>query len=424
MPELRAYLDGISVGTFQQSAAGAITFRYDEGASTRTPISLSMPRSLPEHRQRAARPYLAGLLPDSPGALQAIAREYRTTPSSLFGMLTGVGRDVPGALQLLPPGSDPDDKAAPPSGREVDDNEITRLLQVAIEIYRDGRSTQNIDFRFSLPGAQAKIALTRTLDGRWLDPDRSTATTHILKPASSDQPLPDMDQAEAITLEAARRIGLNVASTESWRSPDGSLSALVAERYDRRTGEDGAIRRLHQEDLTQALSVPPEKKYQDQGGPGIRKVGELIRQRIGAGDQHAVAKAFFQGFAFNIAILGTDAHAKNYSVMLDHDRVSLAPLYDLISAAFFYQADADTRRLRPSMWVGDERAFERINPENLAREGARIGLTRAEADNIVEDIFAKAPAALTAAAAEAGRPDFAETAERNLARFSPVRLLG
>lgn len=58
MPELDAYLDGVAVGRFRQSASGTITFHYSEQTATRTPISLSMPRSLPDHRQRAARAYL------------------------------------------------------------------------------------------------------------------------------------------------------------------------------------------------------------------------------------------------------------------------------------------------------------------------------------------------------------------------------
>ncbi|REJ06763.1 hypothetical protein DY023_05270 [Microbacterium bovistercoris] len=141
MPDLNAYLDGLPIGRFRQSPSGTITFHYDDQATTRTPISLSMPRTLPDPRQRAARPYLAGLLPDNPGALAAIAREYRTSPSSLFGMLTGVGRDVPGALQLLAPDDVPDDSPdGAPTGDEVDDAAIAALLTTAIEIYRDGRS--------------------------------------------------------------------------------------------------------------------------------------------------------------------------------------------------------------------------------------------------------------------------------------------
>lgn len=422
MPELDAYLDGRPVGQFRQSASGTITFHYDDEAATRTPISLSMPRTLSDHRQRAARPYLAGLLPDNPGALEAIAREHHTSPSSLFGMLTGVGRDVPGALQLLSPEDVPDDGSdGAPTGDAIDDTGIAELLTTAIEVYRDGRSTGRAEFRFSLPGAQAKIALTKTAGGQWLIPDRRTATTHILKPSSPDQPLPDMDIAEAISLEAARRIGLTVARTSRWKAPDGSLSALVVERYDRRHDVTGSIRRLHQEDLTQALSVPPEKKYQENGGPGVGNVGELIRQRIGARDQHDVALAFFEGFVFNVATLGTDAHAKNYSLLLDQDRVSLAPLYDLLSAALYYDEEEESRRLRPSMWIDGERSFERATPERLAREGVRLGLRRDEADAAVEHVLSTATHALTSAAEDAGRDDMAAAAERNLARLSPSR---
>lgn len=422
MPELDAYLDGMHVGQFQQSSGGAITFHYGEQATMRTPLSLSMPRTLTAHKQRAARPYLEGLLPDNPGALEAIANEYQTSPRSIFGLLAGVGREVPGALQLIAPDAHPDDAAhGAPTGEEIDDEDIAERLRTAIDVYRDGRTSRNVDIRFSLPGAQAKIALTRLPNGRWLVPDRHTATTHILKPASPDQPLPDMDVAEAITLEAARRLGLDVANTGSWHAPDGTLSALVVERYDRWFDETGSIRRRHQEDLTQALSVPPSKKYQADGGPGVGKVAELIRGRVAARDQHDVARAFFEGFVFNIATLGTDAHAKNYSLLLEQNRVSMAPLYDLVSAALYYDADASSRKLRPSMWVGEERSFENVTAEALAREGVRLGLKRDEAGEVVARILQGASTALVSAASDAGRDDMAAAAERNLARFSPVR---
>ncbi|MFT4158100.1 MAG: HipA domain-containing protein [Microbacterium sp.] len=385
-------------------------------------LSLSMPRSLQVHKQRAARAYLEGLLPDNPGALSAIATAHNTSPRSIFGMLAGVGREVPGALQLLTPGTDPDEVAhGSPTGIEIDDDAIAERLKTAIEVYRDGRTARHVDFRFSLPGAQAKIALTRTPDGRWLVPDRHTATTHILKPASDDQPLPDMDVAEAITLEAARRLGLDVPRTSSWRSPDGSLSALLVERYDRRYDESGSIRRLHQEDLTQALSIPPSKKYQSDGGPGVGKVAELIRGRIAPRDQHAVARSFFEGFAFTIAVLGTDAHAKNYSLLIERDRVTLAPLYDLVSAGLYYDADTSSRTLRPSMWVGGERSFERISPQSLTAEGMRLGLKHDEAAEVVSRMLNGATEALVSAASDAGRHDMAASAERNLTRFSPAR---
>ena len=51
----------------------------------------------------------------------------------------------------------------------------------------------------------------------------------------------------------------------------GEGRALIVERLDRLWAEDGRLLRLPQEDTCQALSIPPTKKYQPAGGPGMRK---------------------------------------------------------------------------------------------------------------------------------------------------------
>lgn len=46
----------------------------------------------------------------------------------------------------------------------------------------------------------------------------------------------------------------------------GDERVIVVERYDR-VVRDGVVRRVHQEDVCQALGVRPEAKYQSEGGP-------------------------------------------------------------------------------------------------------------------------------------------------------------
>ena len=54
-------------------------------------------------------------------------------------------------------------------------------------------------------------------------------------------------------------------------------SAIVVERYDRRL-LDGRLLRIHQEDVCQALGVRPDRKYQNEGGPGPGDVARLLRR--------------------------------------------------------------------------------------------------------------------------------------------------
>jgi serine/threonine-protein kinase HipA len=47
--------------------------------------------------------------------------------------------------------------------------------------------------------------------------------------------------------------------------------------FDRRWTKDKRLLRLAQEDCCQALSVPPIRKYQSEGGPGIIQVLDLLK---------------------------------------------------------------------------------------------------------------------------------------------------
>jgi len=104
----------------------------------------------------------------------------------------------------------------------------------------------------------------------------------------------------------------------------------MVERYDRiRTGR--TIRRVHQEDVCQALGLPPTKKYQSDGGPGVREIAGLLTTFSTAPAQDT--NTLVGAIAFNWLVAGTDAHSKNYALLLGSEsRVRLAPLYDLASA--------------------------------------------------------------------------------------------
>ena len=66
-------------------------------------------------------------------------------------------------------------------------------------------------------------------------------------------------------------------------------------------------------------------------------------------DRLISSERFFKGLAFNVLIGGTDAHAKNYSLLLVGPRVQVAPLYDVASAACYDQHE----RLISPMKVGE-----------------------------------------------------------------------
>jgi serine/threonine-protein kinase HipA len=176
-------------------------------------------------------------------------------------------------------------------------------------------------------------------------PSGALPTTHILKPAVSG--FDDQELNEHLCLDAARRAGLIAART--YVGQFGDESAIVVERYDRLELRDEIVR-IHQEDFCQALGVLPSLKYQNEGGPGPVEIVSLLRRVMTAREAESSVWRFIDALIWNWVIGGTDAHAKNYSVLLSGDQVRLAPLYDITSALPYDHE----KRLRLAMRIGGE----------------------------------------------------------------------
>lgn len=378
---LDVYLDGRLCGWVTQTSSGNLTFEYDgayRNSGDATPLSLSMPLTGSVHRRRAVLAYLQGLLPDSDEALRAIARRYSVSANNPFALLEHIGIDAAGAIQLVPSGGVASDAVLERTRvRRVDDDEVATMLSRVVSEYADGAPYYDAVGRFSLAGAQPKIALHRLPDGSWGVPEDATPTTHILKPVAGAYRR--IDVVEQLTMRAAEILGNRVAKSTLLRI--GEWDVLVSERYDRaRVG--GTWRRLHQEDLCQALSVPPSKKYQrHDGGPGLADVAGLIRSVPLTADRRSSGEAFYRALVFNVIAACTDAHAKNYSLMLDQRSVRLAPLYDLLSYAAYWDGSVP---LDSAMSVGGEYWLSKISPARLEEAGAMFGVERSDAAEIVD----------------------------------------
>lgn len=409
MSELRAFLDGVLVGAFEMSAAGNTTFTYDDGyrsRSTATPLSLSMRTSRSEWRAGAAGPWLAGLLPDSPERLRELATEFHVTENP-FRLLERIGRDAAGAVQLLPPGEASTDSAVRRGDvQRLTDHDLSTMLRDLARNPGTWGGMKN-GGRWSLAGAQSKVALFRFDDGTWGVPHDSTPTTHILKPVVAA--MPDHDVNEFVSMEAARLLGLSVADHELLRTSTGER-VFVSRRYDRVRADDGTWHRLHQEDTCQALSVYPARKYQEEGGPSAKQVAALLRRSIAEPDQRREAlRQFFDALVLTVAMLGTDAHAKNYSVVLDGRSVGLAPLYDLGSHAAYPSADGSA--LRGAMSIGGEYRFDGIGEPQFRDLARSFDITPDEATDRYRRITSEVADAFSEAAHGVSEPFARELAD-------------
>jgi serine/threonine-protein kinase HipA len=81
---------------------------------------------------------------------------------------------------------------------------------------------------------------------------------------------------------------------------------------------------------------------------------------------------FVDALAFNWIVAGTDAHAKNYSVLLSGAQVRLAPIYDVASALPY--DDLYLPKLKMAMRIGGEYGIVRLERRHWHRFAASAGL--------------------------------------------------
>jgi serine/threonine-protein kinase HipA len=344
--ELIALLNGREIGRVRRQKGGRLSFTYDDAWRTARgayPLSISMPMAAAEHGHAVVDAYLWGLLPDNEVILGRWAQRFHVSARNPFALLAEVGEDCAGAVQFVKPERL---EACLKADNEIvewlDEHDVAerlRLLRADSSAWRMPRDTG----QFSLAGAQPKTALLFE-DGRWGVPSGRTPTTHILKPPTGT--FDGHAENEHFCLALARRLGIPSASS-SVAHFEGE-TAIVIERYDRRRTEGGFIR-VHQEDTCQALGVPPTRKYENEGGPGAIAIVDLLRTY--SGEREEDIASFLDALALNWLIAGTDAHAKNYSLLIGAGgRVRLAPLYDV--ASILPYDEFDYQKLKLAMRIG------------------------------------------------------------------------
>lgn len=362
--QLDVYLDGALTGRLTRSAGGRVSFDYAAGAVPGS-LSVSMPASVTHHEPEVVMPWLDNLLPDSDEVRARWAAGFGLRRVTPFGLLEFVGADCAGAVQILPVG------AAPVDAGElipVSDADIAAQIR-ALRADSAAWGFPNRGGRWSLGGQQGKFALARTADGRWVVPSGRAASTHIVKVGVAG--VPEADVAEYVTMRVARLLGLPVAETE-YQVFDGE-AALVTTRFDRLAGPEG-VRRLHQEDLCQALGLWRTVKYEADGGPSAADVVALLRRALDPRDRRRGVEDFARSQVFNWLVAGTDAHAKNYALLHVGSRVVLAPFYDLIGTAYLWGGKPVHFEGRLAMKFGGEYRLRKVDSGRLDQAAAELGV--------------------------------------------------
>jgi serine/threonine-protein kinase HipA len=331
MTELDIVIEGELIGGIRADKSGRLTLNYDSrwrDSPRGHSLSVSLPLADIIYPHKPVWSYLWNLLPENSNVLQRWGQQYHVSAANPFSFLAYVGADVPGAAQFFTP--ERLDEIRGQKHPTIDWMTLDELAQRLRQLRDDVAAMRRPGDigKMSLPGAQAKTAYCwdeRTR--RWGIPGGRAATTHIIKPCVPG--FAGLVENEHFCQDIAARLGVPAAQS-SVLALDQTY--IVIDRYDRLPPEPGSpfVQRVHQEDLCQALALMPGKKYQQDGGPGIAQIVTLIR-RVSI-DPATDVDRFLDANMFNWLIGGTDAHAKNYSLLIGAgNQVRLAPLYDLSS---------------------------------------------------------------------------------------------
>jgi serine/threonine-protein kinase HipA len=381
MAELPAYFEQRLIGAIAVGSNGS-SFTYDRhwldmrGAF---PISTTMPLREGRYDPRIFQPWAANLLPESV-QLRTVGQLLGTAPGDVIGLLSAIGRDTAGAISIGKFGGTSLLHWRAIERQEDLERVIEELPSKPFLVGEEGVS-------MSLAGVQSKLAVAVDESGCICIPLEGSPSTHILKPDA--ERLRGGVQNEAFCLSLAKRLGIQTPQVTTGKA--GGRTYLLVTRYDR-IFINGRWRRLHQEDFCQALGKPPSAKYETNQtgirGPTLTDMFDVTRRLM----LPTEIVRLLDMILFNVIACNTDAHAKNYSIMINANRVSLAPLYDVMCAQVWEHV---TRNLAQKI-AGKNRG-EHLKGKHWVRLARECGLgTRqvlARVRTLAQSVIAEAPAA-------------------------------
>ena len=357
---LFVYMNGRLVGILNYLSSGHLAFSYEQQwlqwSGTR-PISLSLPLTGQTYKGETVYRFFDNLLPDNRIIRERIQKRFQTQSSHCFDLLSSIGKDCIGALQLLTEPIDAIEGIEPFAiqADKVSVREVATILKNYWQAPLGMMDNQN-DFRISIAGAQEKTALLWH-DGCWKMPKGMTPTSHIIKlpigrieHAGID--LSDSVENEWLCLKLLAEFGLSVADAKIKKFSD--MNTLVVKRFDRKwVNDDQYLLRLPQEDCCQALAISSGLKYESHGGPGIIDIMHLLER-----SENFMQDRFqFMKTVFLFWVLGAiDGHGKNFSIFLHpQGRFELTPIYDVISAyPLADKRQLEWKKLKMAMAVKDK----------------------------------------------------------------------
>jgi serine/threonine-protein kinase HipA len=316
-------IDEDVVGRLWLDAKKRFCFLYDKEwlERSRIPISLSLPLRVDPYLDDESHPFFANLLPEEKIRV-VIARNLGVSLNNDYGLLERIGGDCAGAVSLYPETGEP--QREPGTYRQLTLDELNTII---VELPQRPLLAGEKGIRLSLAGAQKKLPIFFDEQHYYLGYG-AAPSNYIIKPAIEN--LDGTVENEAFCMALAHEVGLDVP--RSFIHQHEETRVFVVKRFDRVVAGEGT-KRLHQEDFCQALQIPPEYKYESEGGPSLASCFDLVRTASIRSGKDVLS--LLNWVIFNYLIGNSDAHGKNISLLLLTEGPKLAPFYDLLSTRIY-----------------------------------------------------------------------------------------
>ncbi|WP_318468453.1 type II toxin-antitoxin system HipA family toxin [Photobacterium leiognathi] len=401
MDVLTVAMNGILVGSLTKASSGAISFQYDPSWLSRPgarAISLSMPLRHDAYHGDIPYNFFDNLLPDNEEIRSRIQTRFQAATKRPFDLLSKIGSDCVGAIQLYPPQHSLQDV------RQIQTEPLTeaRMAQVLRGYQSDaplGMLDDMDDFRISIAGAQEKTGLL-WYQNQWHLPLGSTPTSHILKLPIGILPHKNIDLSDSCENEW---LCLKIAAAFGFEVNDANIiyveevKALALTRFDRRWSQDGSwLMRLPQEDMCQALGVAPALKYESDGGPNIANIMQFL---LGSRTSTQDREMFFKAQILFWLLAAIDGHGKNFSLFLEPEsRYSMTPLYDIISAYPLMDSNSiPKQKAKMAMALTGTKKYykwQTIQPRHFLSTAKAVGFSTQRANELMLEMKSQAPSAI------------------------------
>ena len=393
----------IPAGVIEGDDVNSYEFRYlDEYIDSGSPaISISLPIQNDAFTPSQTKCFFDGLLPEG-FTRRSVAQSIHTDSDNYIDILRALGEECIGAIRIYEDG---------------DSDDVGNYRKLSLEQIRElaskgavKASQINVGTRLSLAGASGKVGLAYDGNGTWYLPEGMAASTHIVK--QSHVRLDSIVLNECLCMNTARRMGLNTSECFIINTAEGRDEEilLASKRYDRiydessfKADEPIFVKKLHQEDFAQALSVEAIRKYEEPGQHRLRDIFELLRKYSANPVEDTLE--LWRRIIFDYLVGNTDCHIKNFSFLYSEDLKSkrLSPVYDVLSTSIYESTNKDF-----AMGIGGSVNIRDITRGNFERAAEEIGLGHKIAMNILDDMSDGFEEALLQTAAEIKRQGFVE----------------